>query len=415
MPHFLVEFRFHGYAKRHLRELVREVARKFRVKGAIKHRPVPHMTLFYNSSGMADSRKVLAAVERVGGKYTLVPFKVDKFEWHHGEEGKVIATGITASPELKKLRLELRKELSKISTPGCYDYDTEDAFWFHTIIAFKDIDRKFDRIWRYINVKEKPHINQYLLRITVLNQKGRIEREYDLILKRWLYRWQVIPPYGWYWWRKTMNKLRELQGLPPKRRKSLWERLISYVKGVGVRKSVYLIGDTHFDHANIIRYCNRPFRNVQEMNETIVRNWNETVKDRDTLYFLGDWTFGRRHKPAKYWVRKLKGHIISIRGAHDWREKGIRFEDFKVLQYHGCSFLLIHDPNQAGDWHSWIIHGHKHNNNMSKYPFINGERKTINVGVELTNYRPISLDFLLSLNIGSIKRMETINNKPERW
>jgi len=52
---------------------------------------------------------------------------------------------------------------------------------------------------------------------------------------------------------------------------------------------------------------------------------------------------------------------------------------------------------------------------MSKYPFINGERKTINVGVELTNYRPISLDFLLSLNIGSIKRMETINSKPERW
>ena len=414
MPHFLVEFRFHGYAKRYLRGLVREVAHKFRVKGAIKHRPVPHMALFYNSSGTADSRKVLAAVERVGKKYTLVPFKVDKFEWRNGEEGKVIAAGITASPELKKLRLELRKELSKISTPGCYDYDTEDAFWFHTVIAFKDIDHKFDQIWHYLTKKEQPQFDQYLLRITVMGENRRIVREYDLALKKWLSRRQVLFNKR-YWWRKTMNKLRELQGLPPKRRKSLWERLISYVKGIGIKKSVYLIGDTHFDHANIIRYCNRPFRNVQEMNETIVRNWNETVKDRDTVYFLGDWTFGRGHKPAKYWVGKLKGHIISIRGAHDWREKDLRSEDFKVLQHHGYSFLLIHDPEQAGDWHGWIIHGHKHNNNMSKYPFINGARKTINVGVELTNYRPISLDFLLSLNIDSIKRMETINSKPERW
>lgn len=412
MPHFFVEFRFHGYAKRYLRGLIGEVAHKFRVKGAIKPRPVPHMRL-YGPFETNDIQKAFATIERVGKKYTIVPFKVVGFDWRDGKDGKVVAARINASPELENLRKELAGELSKISIP-C-QWDTLSSYWFHSTIAFKDIDRKFDQIWRYINVKEKPHINQYLLRITVLNQKGRIEREYDLILKRWLYRWQVIPPYGWYWWRKTMNKLRELQGLPPKRRKSLWERLISYVKGVGIRKSVYLIGDTHFDHANIVRYCNRPFRNVQEMNETIVRNWNETVKDRDTLYFLGDWTFGRRHKPAKYWVRKLKGHIISIRGAHDWREKGIRFEDFKVLQYHGCSFLLIHDPNQAGDWHSWIIHGHKHNNNMSKYPFINGERKTINVGVELTNYRPISLDFLLSLNIGSIKRMETINSKPERW
>ena len=66
MPHFFVEFRFHGYTKRYLRGLIREVAHKFRVKGALKHRPVPHMALFYGSSGMTDDRKVLVAVERVG-------------------------------------------------------------------------------------------------------------------------------------------------------------------------------------------------------------------------------------------------------------------------------------------------------------------------------------------------------------
>lgn len=207
MPHFFVEFRFHDYPKRYLKWLMREVARKFGVKGAIKHRPVPHMALFYGSPGKTDIRKVCAAVERVGKKYTIVPFKVDKFEWRNGEEGKVIAAGITASPELEKLRLDLRKELSKICTP--YRFDTQPDFWFHTVIAFKDIDQKFDRIWDYVNTKEKPHINQCLLRITVLNHKREIEREYDLILNKLLNRRQALSRY---WFNKTIKNYNDCLG-----------------------------------------------------------------------------------------------------------------------------------------------------------------------------------------------------------
>ena len=151
------------------------------------------------------------------------------------------------------------------------------------------------------------------------------------------------------------------------------------------------------------------------MNKTIMRNWNNIVKAEDIVYFLGDWAFGRGHKPARYWYSRLKGRIVSVRGSHDLREKGLRFEVFKVLQYRGYSFLLIHDSNQAGGWHNWIIHGHKHNNNMMNYPFINGERKTINVSVELINYQPLDVEHLLSLSIDSIRRMETINSQPERW
>jgi calcineurin-like phosphoesterase family protein len=402
MTGFFVEFRFHGYAKHYLKGLMHEVARKFGVKGAIKHRPVPHMALFYGSPGKTDIRKVLAAVEKVGEKYTLVPFKVEDFDWRDGEDGKVIAAVITASPELKRLRLELRKELSKISAP--HRFDSQPDFWFHSVIAFKDIDRKFEDIWRYIGRKEKPHIDQYLTRITILGKGRRIIREYDLILKRWLNRWQVVlPGVRRYWWQKTINKLRELQGLPPK------------------RKTVYLIGDTHFDHKNIIRYVHRPFRNAQQMNTVMIRNWNDTVKPRDTVYFLGDWAYGRNHKPAKYWRSKLKGHIVSIKGSHDGREKGIRFEEFKVIKYNGYTFLLIHDPDDketiktVKERYDWIIHGHKHNNDMRDYPFINGERKTINVSVELINYRPLSIDKLLSLNIDSIRMMRTIDSEPETW
>lgn len=51
---------------------------------------------------------------------------------------------------------------------------------------------------------------------------------------------------------------------------------------------------------------------------------------------------------------------------------------------------------------------------MKNYPFINGEKKTINVSAELLNYRPVDLDFLISLGLDSIKRMDTIDSKPER-
>jgi calcineurin-like phosphoesterase family protein len=182
------------------------------------------------------------------------------------------------------------------------------------------------------------------------------------------------------------------------------------------RRNVFLISDTHFDHTNIIKYCHRPFASTKEMNKAMVDNWNIAVKENDVVYFLGDWGYGKGHRSASYWKGRLNGNIMSIQGinsrghAHD--EHGL---PYKIVKSKRHKFLLIHDPNGRRNWNGWTIHGHMHNNQPNKYPFINGHQKTINVCVELTDYTPISLDVLEALNIDSIKWMRTSNSAPERW
>ncbi|MFH1275813.1 MAG: metallophosphoesterase [Candidatus Woesearchaeota archaeon] len=178
------------------------------------------------------------------------------------------------------------------------------------------------------------------------------------------------------------------------------------------KEKTFVIGDLHLDHSNIIKYCNRPFSSVGEMNKTIINNWNKTIKENDVVYFLGDLSFGKGSQNADYWLQKLNGKITVIRGNHD-KSKKIKFLDNFVLKYKDHQFLLTHNPlNVSKQWNGWIIHGHCHNNNLKNCPFINGKMKTINVGVEVIGYKPLELDQLFKLNFENIERMETINSKP---
>jgi len=218
MTHFLVEFRMHGYAKEYAKDVVYSVAKKFRVRGVTKKRVVPHISL-YGPGRTNDIKKVISAVEKVGRKYTLVPFKIKGFDYFD-KIPKVIYFDISPSQELENLRRQLSQELRKISTGQSWDSRVNHSF--HATIAFRDIDAKFNGIWSYLKSREEPNINQHLLRITVLGAGGKIVCEYDLILKRMFNRREALSRY---WWRKTVNKLRELQGLPPERPISLLERL----------------------------------------------------------------------------------------------------------------------------------------------------------------------------------------------
>lgn len=173
--------------------------------------------------------------------------------------------------------------------------------------------------------------------------------------------------------------------------------------------NIFLISDLHLNHAKILRHCHRPYSSLRHMNRDLVQKWNGVVGHGDTVYHLGD--FSIRGSPWR-WIRELNGRKVFIRGNHD--HILLKTKHHSTLSYGGHQFYLVHDPGDVPlSWEGWVIHGHTHNK-IPRYPFINGESRTINVSCECTGYTPVSLDYLISLDIGTILRMETIHSQPVR-
>jgi calcineurin-like phosphoesterase family protein len=161
-------------------------------------------------------------------------------------------------------------------------------------------------------------------------------------------------------------------------------------------RNTFVTSDQHLGHYNIIKYCNRPFETLDEMNETLIANWNNTIKPNDTVFFLGDLAFGKNSK-TDHWINQLNGNIIFFRGNHDASSK-IQFFTSAIVTFGEIPFYLTHDPYNVPDtWRGWIIHGHHHNNIPDRYPFIHHRLKTVNVSVELTRYAPVNINTILKL------------------
>lgn len=154
----------------------------------------------------------------------------------------------------------------------------------------------------------------------------------------------------------------------------------------------FAISDTHFNHAKIIDYCNRPFSSVEEMDETLIKNWNETVSNNDTVLHLGDFGLGNKEYIASV-VKRLNGKKILILGNHDnWSEQTYRDMGFHTVSRFPILwndfYLLSHAPlPPISDKLPFMqLYGHVHND--SRYI------DTVNskcVCVERTGYRPLFL------------------------
>lgn len=163
--------------------------------------------------------------------------------------------------------------------------------------------------------------------------------------------------------------------------------------------AIYVISDTHFGHANIIKYANRPFSDVEEMNKTIMDNWNSVINDNDEIYHLGDVCFTNDYS----FLKKLKGKKKLILGNHDSKNK--LSEYFEILQpIHelrnlGHKFVLSHYP--IFDWNNKMkgsihLYGHIHNSIMEY-----NEKNSFNVCVENIGYCPIKLERIVEFVLTS--------------
>ncbi len=166
----------------------------------------------------------------------------------------------------------------------------------------------------------------------------------------------------------------------------------------------FFTSDLHFHHTNVIQFCNRPWHDVEAMNQGLIDAWNAKVTDADEIYVIGDMFFCGTIK-AKKILAKLRGQKHLIMGNHDWgkikkhraEEFGFKFiVDQFCLRIAGQDVILNHFPYEGDhteevrfkdkrptDVGGWLLHGHVHSAWRIK-------GKQINVGVDVWDYLPVN-------------------------
>jgi calcineurin-like phosphoesterase family protein len=182
--------------------------------------------------------------------------------------------------------------------------------------------------------------------------------------------------------------------------------------------STFFTSDTHFGHANIIRYSRRPYDDVDVMNDGLVDAWNDTVRPTDEVWHLGDVVMGNAAQTLEL-VGHLHGRKLLVPGNHDRCWSGHRKVGPWAQRYEAAGFELL--PNQValqladrdvlachfpykGDSHDddryvehrptddgrWLLHGHVH----EKWRQCG---RQVNVGTDVWGYRPVEVAVLEDL------------------
>jgi len=172
--------------------------------------------------------------------------------------------------------------------------------------------------------------------------------------------------------------------------------------------SVFLVSDTHFGHSGVCRFTEsdgvtkiRPWTDPDEMDEAMVKMWNETVKPTDKVYHLGDVVINRK---ALSIMHRLNGDKVLIRGNHDiFRDDEYRLYFRELRAYHVMNgMILSHIPLHEDSLGRFgvNIHGHLHSNRVKKPRGYDAKTGTMLysdeidpryhcVCVEQTDFRPI--------------------------
>jgi calcineurin-like phosphoesterase family protein len=175
---------------------------------------------------------------------------------------------------------------------------------------------------------------------------------------------------------------------------------------------IWFQSDTHFTHANIIKYCNRPFTHVDEMDAHLISKINQYVKADDVLYHLGDFAFNRRSLDVYYNIRKQikcktihfvfgnhddtleqkRDHLDKIFASYPEYLKEITVNNQRIVCCHYA--LSVWNKSHKG---AWNLYGHSHSEAEDYLHKAFPNRRSMDVGVDnayklLGEYRPFSFD-----------------------
>lgn len=175
------------------------------------------------------------------------------------------------------------------------------------------------------------------------------------------------------------------------------------------KDKLFFTSDTHFFHSNIIKYCNRPFENVYQMNEKIKENWNRIVSKDDDIFHLGDVSLTAIPKVLNDLLHDLNGTKYLVIGNHEkdalgkeyirghW--KGIYdiaeiFIEDEEITYKQQHIVMCHYPMltwNASHRGSWNLFGHVHGG-LSNKGTIQHKPSQLDVGVDCHDFTPISYE-----------------------
>lgn len=165
----------------------------------------------------------------------------------------------------------------------------------------------------------------------------------------------------------------------------------------------FFSADQHLGHAKVIEYSNRPYKNVEEMNHSIITNINSIVRPNDNLYLQGDFAFAKNAKDLINYLRQIKCQNLHITlGNHDkfYDDPDVQrffksIQHYKVIAVDRQKIVLFHFPIlefEAGHRGSWMIHGHTHGH--CNYPPQLQNKRIFDVGIDNCNQFPKSFEEL---------------------
>ena len=180
-------------------------------------------------------------------------------------------------------------------------------------------------------------------------------------------------------------------------------------------KDVWFAADFHLGHHNIIRYCDRPFRNTEEMDQHILERLNASVKASDVLYFLGDFCIGGKARALAYRQQVQCKKIIAVPGNHDKEirklaEEFLWLTDLAEVSVHGQPIVLCHyamrvwNHSHHGAWH---LYGHSHGK-LPESP----TSLSMDVGVDTNQFQPWHFDEIKARLSERAKARDDHTNEP---